>query len=183
MTVESPNMIPPEALDLSRENISRMSPDMARDTLAAMQRQWAAENPIDFAEQGAFLRLTPEQATAKLEAMRPQGPDGKPIPPAPISIMSSEQLNARRAEEAITDFEANHFPARTTDIGADIWNLMDGKSPVTADVLKAAETKLAQFVKDHAWGKRLMEGDPATTREFHLATAIVTAGRIQRDNA
>ena len=185
MTIESPNMIPPEALELTSENIHRMSPELARETLAKMQAKYTAENPVDKNTRDGWLTVTPAEATAKLAEMdlarRPLGADGKPIPEVPFNpIISSHELKARNIGEALTDLEAHGFPARGTPVGDDLHNMMEGRTPVTPEIEKAVMAKHKQCLADRAWGQRLLEGDQATTREWHIMTAILTAVEVQR---
>ncbi len=185
MTVESPNMIPPEALELSAENIGRMSPEMARDTLAAMQARHAAANPVDRTTHDGRLTMTPAEATAALDEMelarRPLGADGKPVPEVPYSgITSSVEMNARRIEDAINHLETNGFPARGTPVGDELHGMLDGTFAVTPEVEKAVRAKHAQCIADRGWCKLLLDGDQKTTRDFHTMNAILAAVEVQR---
>jgi hypothetical protein len=184
MTVESPNMIPPGDLELTDENIQRMSPEVATATLAAMKKRHDAENPPHKSADG-WLKMTPAEATAKLDelemARRPLGADGKPIPAAPINpIISSHELQARQIGEALNDLEVNGFPARGTPVGDDLHAMLDGRSPVTPEVERAVRAKHAQCLADRAWGQRLLQGEQTATREWHTMTAILAAVEVQR---
>jgi hypothetical protein len=183
MTVESPNVIPPEALELTDESIHRMSPDMARDTLAAMQARYTAENPVDKNTRDGRLTMTPAEATAKLAEMdlaaRPTDADGKP----PFNpIVSSHELLARNVAEIFIDLENRGFPARGTPIGDELHDFMEGRKPVTPEIEKAVRAKHKQCIADREWGKRLMEGEQRASHEWHIMTAIIAAAETQRDD-
>jgi len=107
--------------------------------------------------------------------------DRKPIPAPPIvSIRSSHEIFAEQAEEAIRDLETKHFPARGTPVGDDLWDKIEGRSPIEPGLQEAVERKLKQFHSDKAWVKRLMDGDPETTRQWQIACGLLTACTIPR---
>ena len=169
--------LPP--IDLSDEAVGRMSPDDARATLAEMQRRH--DLTLDRKSPDAILKMTPAEATAALEAMRPVGADGKPIPEVPFSgIISSVEADARRAQEAITSLEEAHFPPRGSPVGEDLWAMLNGQTPIEPGLQQKVEAKLRQFHADKNWCRLLMEGDPATMRAWHTATALLTACQIHR---
>lgn len=164
---------------LTHDEISKMSPDVATAILAAMQAKHAAT--VDKSTPDGIRSMTPAEAAAALAERRPKDAEGKSISEAPFSgIESSEVLNARRAEVAITQLEEMHFPARGTPVGDDLWDRIDGKTPIEPGLQQKVEMKLKQFHADQAWVKRLMEGDPSTMREWHTACALLTACKIHR---
>jgi hypothetical protein len=164
--------------------IRDMSPEDAKAALAEMQRGWDRNKPVlDKLSPDGIRDMLPEQATAALAEMagRPLDALGKPIPlPPPSGIISSYELEARRTEEMIGDLEARDFPARGTPVGDDLWNMIEGRTPVTPELQKATEAKLKSMQADQEWRKKLLAGDEEAQRQFHIATAIITAGKMQR---
>lgn len=174
----NPDEMPTE---LTRDEISALSPDAATATLAAMQKQYVASQAIDKTSPDGIRTMTPAEASAWLADRRPTGADDKPIPAPPYGgIESSHAKLARQSEEVIKHLEGQHFPERGTPVGDDLWNLLDGKTPIEPGLEQKVEAKLKQFYADQAWCTRLMQGDPLTMREWHLATALLTACRIPR---
>jgi hypothetical protein len=118
--------------------------------------------------------------TDTIQPSQPLGADDKPIPLPDAGIVSSVEMDRRRGLEGVAHLEAMGFPERGTPVGDDLHNLIEGRSPVTPELQKQAENKLASFERDAEWRRRFYAGDARTVREFHLATGIIAAGKIQR---
>jgi hypothetical protein len=58
--------------------------------------------------------------------------------------------------------------------------MMKGRSPVSPELQKATEAKLKSMQADPEWRKKLLAGDQEAERQFHIATTIITAGKMQR---
>jgi hypothetical protein len=156
--------------DTEQENISSMSAERAGEMLARMTKEWHA------AEAARAAGLTPS------EPPRPTDADGNPIPqPASDLFVSPEERDASRWAEARDHLEANGFPMRDTPVGDDLWNMIEGRSPVSPELQAQAEKKLASFLNDADWRARLERKEERAVREFHLATGIIAAGKIQRE--
>jgi hypothetical protein len=163
--------------------IRDMSPEDAAAALAEMQRAFVRNKPVlDKFDPNSIRGMSKDEAGALLAEMsgRPLDAFGKPIPKPDSGIISSVELDARRAEEMIGDLEARNFPARGTPVGDDLHNMLDGRSPVTPELQKATEAKLKSMQADPEWRKKLLAGDEEAQRQFHIATAIITAGKMQR---
>jgi hypothetical protein len=160
-----------------------MSPADASRALAAMQKAYEVNKPVlDKFDPNSIRGMSSEQATAALAEMskRPLDALGKPIPLPPREVISSAELQERRNAEFFNDLENRNFPARGTPVGDDLWNMMEGRSPVTPELQKATEAKLKSMQADPAWRAKFMAGDQEAARQFHIATAIITAGKMQR---
>src|SRR5262245_27325008 len=151
------------------ENISSMSSERAGELLAQLTKEYHA------AEAARKAGLTP------YEPPRPTDADGKPIPLPTADIFTTpEEREARRMDETKNYLEANGFPMRDTPEGDDLWNMFEGRSPVSPELQAQAEKKLASFRNDADWRQRLEQKEERAVREFHLATGIIAAGKIQR---
>lgn len=160
-----------------------MSPADASRALAAMQKAYEVNKPVlDKFDPNSIRGLSKDEAGALLAEMsgRPLDAFGKPIPKPETGIISSDELDARRAEELITDLEARNFPQRGTPVGDDLHNMLDGRTPVTPELQKATEAKLAAMQKDSEWRQKYFAGDQEAERQFHIATTIITAAKMQR---
>lgn len=191
MTVYSPAVPPPEENDntpagdriIGGLQVRNMSPADATAALAAMQKAYEVNKPVaDKLSPDDIRAMSPQQATAALAEMskRPLDILGKPIPLPPREIISSAELQERRNAEFFNDLENRNFPARGTPVGDDLWNMMEGRSPVTPELQKATEAKLKSMQADPAWRAKFMAGDQEAARQFHIATTIITAGKMQR---
>jgi hypothetical protein len=191
MTVYSPAVPPPEENDntpagdriIGGLQVRNMSPADATAALAAMQKAYEVNKPVaDKLSSDDIRAMSPQQATAALAEMskRPLDILGKPIPLPPREIISSAELQERRNAEFFNDLENRNFPARGTPVGDDLWNMMEGRSPVTPELQKATEAKLKSMQADLEWRNKLLAGDQEAERQFHIATAIITAGKMQR---
>src|SRR5262245_22409076 len=146
------------------ENISQMSSERAGELLAQMTKEWHA------AEAARKAGLTP------YEPPRPTDADGNPIPLPTADIFTTpEQRDARRLDETKDYLEANGFPMRDTPVGDDLWNMIEGRSPVSPELQAQAEKKLASFLNDADWRQRLERKEETAMRQFHLASTIIAA--------
>jgi hypothetical protein len=191
MSVYSPAVPPPEENDntpagdriIGGLQVRNMSPADATAALAAMQKAYEINKPVlDKSDLNSIRSLSKDEAGALLAEMsgRPLDAFGKPIPRPDSGIISSVELEARRTEEMISNLEAHNFPARGTPVGDDLWNMMEGRTPVTPELQKAAEAKLASMTADSEWRRKFSAGDQEAQRECYVANAIITAGKIQR---
>ena len=160
-----------------------MSPADATRALAAMQKAYEVNKPVlDKSDLNSIRGMSKDEAGALLAEMsgRPLDAFGKPIPKPVSGIISSVELDARRAEEMISNLEAHNFPARGTPVGDDLHNMLDGRTPVTPELQKAAEAKLASMTADSEWRRKYFAGDQEAQRQCYVANAIITAGKKQR---
>jgi hypothetical protein len=163
--------------------IRDMSPAAATAALAEMQKAYEINKPVvDKLSPDGIRTMSPEQATAALAELsgRPLDALGKPIPLPPREVISSAELQERRNAEFFNDLENRNFPARGTPVGDDLWNMMEGRTPVTPELQKATEAKLKSMQADPEWRNKLLAGDQEAERQFHIATTIITAGKMQR---
>lgn len=151
--------------------------------------------PLQFPTNDEIWAMSPAVAKAKLEELhnayvgspekREPPPmydgEGKQVGPAPVGIVSSHELDARRAQEGIAHLEEKGFPARGTPEGDDMWNMLEGRTVVPPELEKQVRLKWASLERDVDWRRRFFDGDPVAVREFHLATGILAAARIQRE--
>jgi hypothetical protein len=115
------------------------------------------------------------------EPNRPTDANGDPIPsPAGQIFLTPEEREARRLAEAKDFFEANGLPERGTEIGDKIWDYFEGRKPVTPEFQAQVERRLASFLRDEDWVKRFNMREENAVRQFQTATAIIAAGKIQR---
>ena len=155
--------------DDTQEDISGMTSDRAGELLAQMTKEFHA------AQAALKAGLTPS------EPPRPMDANGNLIPqPAADLFVTPEQRAAQQLAETKDHLERNGAPMRGTPVGDDLWNLIEGRSPVSPELQVEAERKLASLMKDADWGRRLLDGEARATREYHLATGIIAAGKIQR---
>jgi hypothetical protein len=163
--------------------IRDMSPADANAALAEMQKAYVRNKPVlDKFDPNSIRGMSKDEAGALLAEMsgRPLDAFGKPIPLPPREVISSAELQERRNAEFFNDLENRNFPARGTPVGDDLWNMMEGRSPVSPELQKATEAKLKSMQADPEWRKKLLAGDQEAERQFHVATAIITAGKMQR---
>jgi hypothetical protein len=160
-----------------------MSPADASRALATMQKAYEVNKPVlDKFDPNSIRGMSKDEAGALLAEMsgRPLDAFGKPIPLPPREVISSAELQERRNAEFFNDLENRNFPARGTPVGNDLWNMMKGRSPVSPELQKATEAKLKSMQADPEWRKKLLAGDQEAERQFHIATTIITAGKMQR---
>src|ERR1035437_1582981 len=160
-----------------------MSPADASRALATMQKAYEVNKPVlDKFDPNSIRGMSKDEAGALLAEMsgRPLDAFGKPIPLPPREVISSAELQERRNAELFNDLENRNFPARGTPVGDDLWNMMKGRSPVSPELQKATEAKLKSMQADPEWRKKLLAGDQEAERQFHIATTIITAGKMQR---
>ena len=160
-----------------------MSPADASRALATMQKAYEVNKPVlDKFDPNSIRGMSKDEAGALLAEMsgRPLDAFGKPIPLPPREVISSAELQERRNAEFFNDLENRNFPARGTPVGDDLWDMMEGRSPVSPELQKATSAKLKSMQNDPAWRAKFMAGDQEAARQFHIATAIITAGQIQR---
>ena len=118
----------------------------------------------------------------KIETPQPLGADGTPIALPDPGIISPEERDRRQTTETFEHLEARGFPLRGTPVGEDLHAMLNGLTPVSAELQAQAERKLASLEKSADWRKRFFDGEERAVREFHLATAIIAAGKAQRLN-
>ncbi len=148
-----------------RENISTMTRERAGEVLDAMAKQYNA-------------------AVAKNEPVRPTDADGNPIAlPEGNIFLSPEEAEKRNTAETKAYLEANGFPPRGTPVGDDLCDKIEGRSPVSAELQAEVEKKLASLNKDDEWRKKVLSGDARAVHEFHTATGLIAAGKIQRQQS
>jgi hypothetical protein len=152
------------------ENISTMTKERAGEILDQMKKSY------DAGERAISAGLP--------EPNRPTDSEGNPIA-APIGqiFLTPAEAEKRNVAETRDYLEAHNFPVRGTAAGDDLWNMIEGRSPVSAELQAEAERKLASFQHSADWRRRLLEGDARAVREFHLATGIIAAGKIQRQQS
>lgn len=147
------------------EDISTMSKERAGEVLATMTKNYNA-------------------AAAKNEPVRWTDPEGNAIPlPEGNIFLTPEETERRNTAETKDYLETAGFPPRGSAAGDDLWNMIEGRTPVSAVLQSEAERKLASFQRDGDWRRRLLDGEARAVREFHLATGIIAAGRIQRQQS
>ena len=147
------------------EDISTMTKDRAGEVLAAMEKRYNA-------------------AAAKNEPVRPTDADGNPIAlPEGNIFLSPEERETRNVAETKDYLEANGFPPRGTPVGDDLWDKIEGRSPVSAELQAQVEKKLASLNNDEEWRKKVLKGDARALRELHTAAGLIAAGKIQRQQS
>ena len=156
--------------DKPPEDFSTMTSERAGELLVQMKKDF------DASERAASAGLP--------EPNRPTDAEGNPIAlPIGNIFLTPEQAEKRNTAETKDYLETVGFPARGTAAGDDLWNMIEGRSPVSAELQAEAERKLATFQRDADWRRRLFEGDARATREYHLATGIIAAGKIQHQQS
>ena len=156
--------------DKTPEDLSTVTPERAGELLAQLKKDF------DASERAASAGLP--------EPNRPTHADGNPIAsPVGQIFLTPDEAEKRNLTETQSYLEANGFPARGTPAGDDLWNMVEGRSPVSPELQAEAERKLATFQRDADWRRRLFDGDARATREYHLATGIVRTGKIQRQQS
>jgi hypothetical protein len=151
------------------EDIATMTPERAGELLTQMTKEFNA------AEAARRAGLQPA------EPPRPTDADGKPIPtPEGQIFLAPEERERRQMAETLDYLEANGAPMRDSAVGKDIWAYFDGRQPVTPEIQADVEKRLAAFMRDEEWVKRFNAKEERATRQFHTATTIIAAGKIQR---
>lgn len=147
------------------EDISTMTRERAGEVLAQMTKQYST-------------------AAAKDEPVRPTDAEGNAISlPEGNIFLSPEEREKRNVAETKDYLEANGFPPRGTPVGDDLWDKIEERSPVSAELQAQVEKKLASLNKDEEWRKKVLKGDARAVHEFHTATGLIAAGKIQRQQS
>src|SRR5262249_33606551 len=131
-------------------------------------------------QMGKEYRAAEAARKAGIEPPRPTDVNGAPIPEPTGLFLSPEERDAQRLNETKDYLERNGFPMRDTEVGQDMWNMIEGRSPVSSELQAEVERKLASLMHDQDWRRRFLEREARATREYHLATGIIAAGKIQR---
>jgi len=67
------------------------------------------------------------------------------------------------------------FPGLSTPAGAELAQILKGEKQITPELHSAVKAKLDSMIADREWGKRFEAKDQTATREFQLATTLLTA--------
>jgi hypothetical protein len=150
--------------DEPEEDLWNVTPERAGELLAQKAQQYSAAEAA---------------GSAVKEPTRPTDADGKPIAP-PVALLTTQERDAQRLADAKDYLEEHGFPPRDSELGADLWDRLEGRAPVDAEMQKQVERKLASFRNDAEWRRKFFAGDARAVAQWNTCCSYIAGGKNQR---